>query len=589
MFFIKDGKTDYKIMVNAPRSERVDFAVQELTDFLLEATSCQMQTAEEGYTGKAVVLYYTDKGNEGYRIYTKNGNYYVEGYCEKGLIYGVYGLLRRIAGLIFYTSDVYDIKKGDIEFNELDEERIPDIPSRAIHNVPISSGALDAPLTKGAFRMGVSSMGDNWGICNHSHFKILPPATYREAHPDWYTQGDGGLNLCFSNLEMRAEFVAQLKRIILEHPHSKYFMLGHEDHEYACECEQCVAKLKRPGGVTVIELEFSNEVVKEINAWIKQENIEREIIIVMFAYMYTIFPPVKKVGDTYEPLFDFKLEKNLGVMVAPILARGDKSLFDDENYYPKGSCYYDMYGYKTKDVLMGWRALVDKLFIWSYCIEANETLAPFNCWDALEGNYRGFKELDVEYVFEEVSYTAIVPNFHYLRPYVLSKLMWDSSYSIERAIDEFIEGFYGKSAAPYMRKYFDFLRDHCRKIATEKGRPMLYVGFDDFALVSTAPEYWEFDTLKEALRLHEEVVAHADSEYAVNVEEEGYPVWYMLLARYNSRMPDDERYELAKKASAIIDKYKYDLERPVEGIPRLYLSRIKRIVDNPYYRTVDKK
>ena len=587
MFFIKDGKTDYKIVVNASRSERVDFAVQELTDFLLEATSCRLQTAEEGYTGKAVVLYYTDKGNEGYRIYTKNGNYYVEGYCEKGLIYGVYGLLRRIAGLIFYTSDVYDIKKGDIAFAELDEERIPDIPSRAIHSVPIASGALDAPLTKGAFRMGVSSMGDNWGLCNHSYFKILPPATYREAHPDWYSQGDGGVNLCFSNLEMRAEFVAQLKRIILEHPHSKYFMLGHEDHVYRCECEGCLAAFERYDGLaSIIELEFTNEVVKEVNAWLKQEKIERDIVFVTFAYTHSTVPPVKKVGDTYVPLFDFKLEKNIGVMMAPLFARGDKSYFDDESYFAKATCYYDIYGYKTKELIMGWRALVDKLFIWSYCNDFGETVAPFNCWDALEGNYRGFKDINVEYVFEEAVYNHVVPNFHYLRAYVVSKLMWDSSVSLESAIDEFIEGFYGKSAAPYMRKYFDFLRDHCRKITSEKGRPMLYVRFDDFT-DSTMPEYWSLDTLKEALRLHEEVVAHADGEYKVRAEEEGFPVWYITLIRYNHRIPDEERYEMAKKASAVIDKY--DILKGGEGIPLMYMKKIKQYVDNPYFRGIKKK
>ncbi|MBE7068125.1 MAG: DUF4838 domain-containing protein [Clostridiales bacterium] len=587
MFFIKDGKTEYKIVVKAPASERVEFAVKEWTDFILEATSCQMQTAEEGYTGKAVVLSYTDKGNEGYRIYTENGNYCVEGYCEKGLIYGVYGLLRRIVGLIFYTSDVYDIQKGDIEFKELDEERIPDIPSRAIGSVPIASSVLDEPLTKKEFRMGISSSGDNWGINSHSYFKILPPEKYKELHPDWYTQGDDGKNLCMSNLEMRGEFVTQLKRIILDHPKSKYFMLGHEDHEYGCECKGCLKAVECYDGLTgILELEFTNEVVKEINAWVKQEKIERELVFVTFAYVHSIAPPVKKVGNTYVPLFDFKLEKNIGVMIAPLFARGDKSYFDDENCHGRSTCHYDIYGYKMKDIFLGWRAIMDKLFVWSYCNDFCETLAPFNCWDGLEGNYRGYKDINVEYVFEEAAYNRIVPNFHYLRPYVLSKLMWNTNCSLESAIDEFIEGFYGANAAPYMRKYFDYLRDCCRKITSEKGRPMLYIRLDDFSDL-TMPEYWSVDVLKEALRLHEEVVAHADEEYKARVEEEGFPIWFIMLARYHHRITDEERYEMAKRATAVMEKY--DLLVRGEGIPFVYLQKIKTFVDSPYFRKVKKK
>jgi len=319
---------------------------------------------------------------------------------------------------------------------------------------------------------------------------------------------------------------------------------------------------------------------------LKQEKIERELVFVTFAYVHSIAPPVKKVGNTYVPLFDFKLEKNIGVMIAPLFARGDKSYFDDENCHGRSTCHYDIYGYKMKDIFLGWRAIMDKLFVWSYCNDFCETLAPFNCWDGLEGNYRGYKDINVEYVFEEAAYNRIVPNFHYLRPYVLSKLMWNTNCSLESAIDEFIEGFYGANAAPYMRKYFDYLRDCCRKITSEKGRPMLYIRLDDFSDL-TMPEYWSVDVLKEALRLHEEVVAHADEEYKARVEEEGFPIWFIMLARYHHRITDEERYEMAKRATAVMEKY--DLLVRGEGIPFVYLQKIKTFVDSPYFRKVKKK
>lgn len=578
MFFIKDGKTEYKVVLKANATERAVFAVHELTELLLEATACRMQTADGAYEGKAVELCIVDKNSEGYRLYTKNENYVVEGYSEKGLIYGVYGLLRRLVGLNFYTSDVYDMKKGDIAFIALDEEQIPDIPTRAIGIVPLHSEITDAPMTKAAFRMGVSGMADNWGLHNHSYFKVLPPATYKEKHPDWYSMGDDGVNLCLTNEEMRAEFTRRVKEIVLQHPNSKYFMLGQEDHSSMCECEKCVAEMKKHNGLaSMLMIHFTNAVVKEVNEWLCREGITREIIFVMFAYQQTVVPPVKRIGEKFERLYDFDLEKNLAVMLAPLGARGDKSYFDEENYMAKATCYYDTYKYKTKELLLGWRAIVDKVCVWSYCNDFSDLFAPFNCWDAFEENYRWFKEIGAEYVFEEGSYLKYVPNFSNLRAFVVSRLMWNGNTDMESAIDEFFVGYYGSSAAPYMRAYFDFLREHCRKISREKSRPMLFVRFDDFSDLS-APEYWPLDTLLHAAELHEEVVTHAGEAYKERVEEEGMPVWFILLLRYNQRLTEDDRALLASKVLTLVEKYGYTTGG--EGISTLYLTKMKKYVDS---------
>ncbi len=582
MFFIKDGKTEYKILVKANATERVEFAVKELTEFLYEATGCRMQTATHENAEKTVTLSVSDKGNEGYRIYSNDENYVIQGYSEKGLIYGVYGFLRRVIGLVFYTSDVYDINKGDIAFLALDEERIPDIPTRAIGIVPLHSEQTDAPITKEAFRMGVSGMADNWGLHNHSYFKILPPDVYREKHPDWYSQGDNGVNLCLMNEDMRAEFTKRVKEIVLQHPNSKYFMLGQEDHVSICECEKCVAEMKKYNGfLSMLMINFTNAVVKDVNAWLKETGISREVVFVMFAYQQTVVPPVKRVGETFTPLYDFNLEKNLAVMLAPLGACGDKSYFDENNYMAKATCYYDMYAYKTKELLLGWRAVVDKVCVWSYCNDFSDLFTPFNCWDAFEENYRWYKKINAEFVFEEGAYLKYTPNFSYLRAYLVSKLMWDSSISMESAMDEFFKGYYGASAAPYVRAYFDFLREHCRKITREKGRPMLFVRFDDFSDLS-APEYWDMSTLLHAAQLHETAMENADEAYKERVSEEGMPIWFILLLRYNQRLNEKDRALLAKKILISVEKYKYDSKSEYEGISATYLNKIKKYVNGAY-------
>ena len=577
MFFIKDGKTEYQIVVKANNSERAKFAVEELKEFLYQATGCQMQTASDGYSGKTLTLVVSNKNSEGYRVYTENENYIIQGYSEKGLIYGVYAFLRRVCGLVFYTWDSYDINKGDILFTKFDEERIPDIPARAIGIMPIHSEETDSPMTEKAFRMGVSGMADNWGLHNHSYFKILPPSVYKEQHPEWYSKGDDGVNLCLTNEEMRAEFTKRVKEIVLQHPNSKYFMLGQEDHPSICECENCVAEMKKYGGfASMLMINFTNAVVKEVNAWAVEQKLNRELIFVMFAYQHTVVPPVKRDGETFTRLYDFDLEKNLAVMLAPLGARGDISYFNEENYMAKATCYYDTYAYKTTELLLGWRAVVDKVCVWSYCNDFSDLFTPFNCWDAFEENYRWYKKIKAEFVFEEGSYCKYTPNFSHLRSYLVSKLMWDSSVDFEKTIDEFMVGYYGKESAPYMRAYFDFLREHCRKISKEKGRPMLFVRFDDFSDLS-APEYWSFETLLQGAKLHESAVMHADGEYKERVDEEGMPIWFILLLRYNQRLTGKDRALLASKVLALVEKYGYKTQS--EGISTEYLNKIKKYID----------
>jgi hypothetical protein len=280
-------------------------------------------------------------------------------------------------------------------------------------------------------------------------------------------------------------------------------------------------------------------------------------------------------------LYDFDLENNLAVMLAPLGARGDISYFNENNYMAKTTCYYDVYGYKTKELLLGWRAVVDKVCVWSYCNDFSDLFTPFNCWDSLEENYRWYKKINAEFVFEEGSYLKYTPNFSHLRTYLVSKLMWDSSVSVEEGIDEFFVGYYGASCTPYMRAYFDFLRDHCRKITKEKGRPMLFVRFDDFSDLS-APEYWDMSTLLHAAQLHETAVAHADEAYKERVNEEGLPVWFILLLRYNQRLNEKDRALLAKKVLQIVEKYDYDCKSDCEGISSAYLAKIRKYVESAY-------
>lgn len=575
-YVIKNGKSQYKIVIPKNNSVLINFAAEELVYFLEKATGCKMSVAQEEGSDCTIKLCVQGGGNEGFRIFSENGNYTVSGYSEKGVVFGVYALLRKLIGLTFFTPDDYVYDAGDVPFTEFDEERVPDIPLRAIGIAPLHSEKVDGGINKNALRMGVSSMGDGWGIIGHSYFKILPPEIYKEKHPDWYFAGDNGVNLCLTNEEMRKEFVERVKALVLSHPKDKFFMLGQPDTPTYCRCEKCLEKLKKCGGyASTIMLEFTNSVVKDINAWLKSRGDDRDIIFVMFVYQKTMTPPVKKVAGEYKPSFDFKLEKNLSVMLAPLGARGDLSYFDKNNHVSMNTCYYDGTALNSRELFLGWRAVVDTLCVWSYCNDFSDLFVPFNCWDVLEKNYRGFKKHGVEYVFEEGPYLKYVPNFTHLRTFAVSKLMWDSSYSLKKAIDEFFVGYYGKNSAAPLKKYFNYLRGHLKAISKKQRRPMLYVRYDDFSDLGM-PEYWSFESLIKAKNMHEKAVKAADEAHFERVEEEGLPVWLILLLRYNRRLGDEERSNLANKVLRVFEKYGYDGEE--EGVCGKYIKKVKTCV-----------
>lgn len=630
-YIIKGGKSQYKIVITENNSDFCDFAAEEISGFLQKATGCKLpicrglnsgigaDTNENNADSLKIELRVKNLNGEGFKIYSENKSYIVLGYSGKGVVFGAYALLNRLTGLTFYTPDCYSFglnngKSGalnatdylDLPFKELNEERLPDIPLRAIGIAPLHGESSDGLLNKNALRMGVCTMADGWGISGHSFFKILPPEVYKAEHPDWYSVGDGGVNLCLTNEGMRKEFIEQVKKLLIAHPNDKYFMLGQPDTPTYCECPRCKAERAKFGGFgSMVMLNFTNSVVKEVNAWLKQnaqsaqnaqnaqndkstqseqsaqndKNVTpREVVFVMFAYQKNVMPPVQKTAEGYKPLFDIALEDNLAVMLAPLSARGDLSYFSKRNHVSMGICYYDGTSLTSRELFLGWRAVVKKLFVWSYCNDFADLFAPFNCFSALQNNYKGFKKMGAEYVFEEGSYLKYVPNFTHLRSYAVSKLMWDCNYPLKKAINEFFVGFYGEKAAKPLKNYFNYLQRRLKYISIVKKRPMLYVRFDDFSDL-TAPEYWSFNALMRAKKLHEKAVLSAgeNCDYRERVEEEGLPVWMILLLRYSNRLNCEERTSLANKALSIFKKYGYNGKE--EAICGDYIEKIKKLID----------
>jgi hypothetical protein len=262
-------------------------------------------------------------------------------------------------------------------------------------------------------------------------------------------------------------------------------------------------------------------------------------------------------------------------MIAPLSATGHISYFHPHNTVSFGACKAGPDAVPLKDIFDGWHTIIKRFCIWAYCIDYTDSIIPFDHWDTLEENYKNYKEIGCEYLFEEGTYHRYIPNFNHLRCYLASRLSWKTDLNIQEEINRFMVGYFGEECAPYAHAYFDYLNSLCKKIE-EDGRPMLYIKFDDYPYMST-PQYWKFPDLKEAKRLHALAVENAQGKYKERIEEEGFPVWVMLLMFYNTYYSKEERSDMAKKVIDIAVKYSLD-KNDGEGLQTWYFDKIKKFI-----------
>ena len=87
---------------------------------------------------------------------------------------------------------------------------------------------------------------------------------------------------------------------------------------------------------------------------------------------------------------------------------------------------------------------------------------PFPNQRVRRPNIRLFVANHVKGIFEEDTGDTPSSEMASLGGYLMAKFLWNPDYDQNQAIDEFLEGYYGK-AAPPIRRYLDLLHDYAEK------------------------------------------------------------------------------------------------------------------------------
>lgn len=491
---VENGKSNYKIVVAADADENVTYAANELRVHLRLSSGAEIPVENDGgvfdENDEIISLGDTsvyrsalkqdeslalteDLGLTGYVLKRKGRTLFIHAKDGNGVSCGVYDMLGETIGLENYSFDEIDYREmSTIPLLDFDERFIPTFDIRDMAVLSITS------VYQKKMKM-YSELGTGmWATWSHSvESYYLPVEDYMDAHPEYYGNTNGR-QVCYSNAEMRAEMVKQMKKWIERYPNARYIMMGHEDNTEMCTCANCVAEREIYGSYSGQELHFTNLLAEELDPWMKANYPDREMYYVFFAYQTSQDPPVKTTTQAdgtkvpvldengcYQPYNDdFEIHEKVKVMFCPVDAYfNDPITADSSNatQYEQLKGWRDLYnyaGYEGKD----------NIIVWAYSLSALNYWVPQDNIGAWKQQYEFYKEMGVGYLFDQANATSAIFSFEALRVYTQSKLMYDNSLDYNELAMDFINHYYGEGADGIARLY-NFIRSYYEYMEETKG------------------------------------------------------------------------------------------------------------------------
>lgn len=549
---VEGSHSSYSIVIPEEADSSTEFAASELTEFIKQSSGVVISTVVDSgmvfdETQKYISLGQTtllssagveitkeQLGESGYIIKTIGNTLFIAGITAdtfKGTVYGVYDFLFYTIGFKTYAVDEIVYNKMDtIPLYKFDETYRPSIDMRFLAMRRITSDVATG------YRMKLlGSNSDVWSSFTHTLISTyLPRAKYEQAHPDWYA--NSGQQLCLTNEEMIAEMIIQVENRLAMLPSTTKVMLGHEDNNAVCKCENCMKVVdgKYGGNYSGLELEFTIKVAKEVDKWAEANYPGRKISYAFFAYGPTINAPVNYDSntDTYTKCNpDLVIPDNVGVLIAPIAMNFARTPQHTENAsaYQQMKNWYHLFGGKN-------------IAIWNYCLNAYSYFFNLNNFGVIQDYYRFFEEIGTTYIFDQGNYDSNICTFEDLRIYVQSQLMWDNTQSYEELAEEFMNQYYGL-ASTAIKKYYNAVRAHYHALENEnKCSGTIFFLLDEkglwpIGIVNAFLEY--FNEAFEAIEPLKETNRERYDVLYARIQKERLSPLYMMLSYYIDQLSDE--------------------------------------------------
>jgi hypothetical protein len=376
-------------------------------------------------------------GEEGIHLQSKGPALVLAG-NRRGVLYAVPTFLEDYLGCRWLAPDCAVLpESGTFDLPEIERRYVP----------PLEYRTTDYVCARDADWAVRNKLNGQWSDADearggtvlyrgfvHTFNALVPPGDYFAAHPEYYSEvkgkrvGPDRSQLCLTNPEVLQIAIATLREWIREWPEAGIFSVSQNDWYSFCECARCTALAEREGSQMGPILHFANAIAEEM-----AKDCPDKLIDVL-PYQYSRKPPAY-----------VRPRPNVVVRLSNI-----ECCF----VHPLES---DPYNASFREDLEAWAKVTDRLWIWDYVINYAHCILPFPNLYVLKPNIEYFIANSVTGIYEEANYFSPGGELAELRSYVIAKTLWDPSYDTDRAINEFVAGYYGPAATP-IRDYIDLIR-----------------------------------------------------------------------------------------------------------------------------------
>jgi hypothetical protein len=511
------GKSSYKIVVADDASPSTKHAAEELQKFLQEMTGAKLSIVSDKkpMAPREIILgdnahfksLKTDidvasLGKEGYVIRTVGNHLVIVGGALRGNLYGVYGLLEDHLGCHWFTPDCSRIPKSSkLAIDAIDDRQIPALEYREVHLADcfdvewcahnrLNSNSAGLEEKHG----GKVKFGDGYMV--HTFNGLVPPDKYYAEHPEYFSLVDGKrlkdrTQLCCTNPDVIRICTERILQAMREQPGATVFSVSQNDWGNQCRCPECQALAEQEETQMAPVLQLVNKVA---------EAAEKEFpdkIVETLAYTWT-----RKAPKTMRP------RPNVVIWLCSI-----ECCFA----HPLETCDSRQNKAFRADI-EAWAKVANRLWVWNYNTDFWAYLLPFPNQRVRGPNIRFYTEHHVTGIFEQDNSQCKDSELASLGGYITAKCLWNPNYDTNKAMNEFLEGYYGKAAEP-IRKYIDLIHDYVEKENIHVG---IYVPVDHRHLTDEllieADKMWqqaENAVAKDATLLHRVKVGRLSVDYAI--------------------------------------------------------------------------
>jgi len=277
-FIVKNGLSEYQIVIADNATEYEKLAASELQNYLKQVSSTELKIIEDSEAksdfeiliGKSnrlseTILSDIDQLDEdGFIIKTEGNKLIIAGGKEKGSLYRVYTFLEDFLDCRMYSPEVINIPKNKtILLPEIDLKQEPAFAYRELH-MPLSR---KSESYRNWHKLDAKEGKNEWGMFVHTFDDFIPVEEYFESNPEYFSflnvQRIPDGQLCLSNAEVFDIVVEDLNERMQKNPQVLYWSVSQNDTYKACECDECKEQYDLYDGYSGAMVHFVNRVADQ--------------------------------------------------------------------------------------------------------------------------------------------------------------------------------------------------------------------------------------------------------------------------------------------------------------------------------------